>query len=311
MNRDILIKTLLKTMWVGLSFISAFLLGFYDISKKQSLVNNAVIPVLFINTLFCTLILSPLFTISLLSPDTFRDTIFYMPSLDLSGHIKVFIKSIIVLTSWILGFFAVKHLPLTTTGPINATRPILSLVGAILIFDERLNTYQWIGVILTIVSFILLSQSSKKEGISFTKNKWILFMFLSTFLGAMSGLYDKYLMLHLPSTSVQFWFNGYQCLLMLIIMVFLWYPKRKENPFTWTWSILALSVFLSIADFVYFYALTLPGAMISIVSMIRRSSVVVSFGGGALLFKEKNLKGKAFDLFLILVSMFFLYLGSK
>lgn len=298
-------------MWIGLSFVSAFLLGFYDISKKQSLINNAVIPVLFINTLFCSLILSPLFIISNLSPGTLSGTVFDMPSLDFAGHIKVLIKSIIVLSSWILGFFAVKHLPLTTTGPINATRPILSLVGAIVIFGERLNTFQWIGVILTIVSFILLSQSSKKEGISFTKNKWVLYMMLATLLGAMSGLYDKYLMLHLPSTSVQFWFNSYQCILMFLIMMILWYPKRKDNPFTWRWSILVLSLFLSMADFVYFYALTLPGAMISIISMIRRSSVIVSFGGGALLFKEKNLKGKAFDLFLILVSMFFLYLGSK
>lgn len=298
-------------MWIGLAFISAFFLGCYDISKKKSLVNNAVIPVLFINTLFCSLLLLPLFLISYCSPTTLEGTIFFMPSLSLIGHLKVLVKSIIVLSSWILGFMAVKNLPLTTTGPINATRPILSLVGAILIFGERLNFYQWIGVLLTIVSFLLLSQTSRKEGISFTHNKWIFCMMLSTLLGAISGLYDKYLMLHLPSTSVQFWFNSYQCIMMFCILMILWFPKRANNPFVWRWSILALSVFLSFADFVYFYALTLPGAMISIISMIRRSSVIISFGGGALLFKEKNLKGKAFDLILILISMFFLYLGSK
>ena len=50
--------------------------------------------------------------------------------------------------------------------------------------------------------------------------------------------------------------------------------------------------------------------MISIVSMVRRSSVVVSFLFGAMVFREKNLKSKAIDLFLVLISMLFLYLGN-
>ena len=137
-------------------------------------------------------------------------------------------------------------------------------------------------------------------------------MILAAIAGAASGLYDKFLMQKFSSTAVQFWFNSYQCLLMLIVMVVLWYPKRKNNtPFRWKWSIILVSVFLTIADFVYFYALTDPDAMISIVSMVRRSSVLVSFAGGVLLFHEKNLKGKAIDLVLIIIAMFFLYLGTK
>ena len=51
--------------------------------------------------------------------------------------------------------------------------------------------------------------------------------------------------------------------------------------------------------------------MSSIVSMVRRSSVIVSFTCGALLFHEKNLRSKALDLVFILVGMIFLYLGSR
>lgn len=69
--------------------------------------------------------------------------------------------------------------------------------------------------------------------------------------------------------------------------------------------------FLSAADFVYFYALSLDGAMISIVSMVRRGSVLVSFIFGAMVFREKNLKSKAVDLVLVLIGMIFLYLGSQ
>lgn len=299
-------------MWLYLAFLSAFFLGCYDISKKISVNGNAVIPVLFLNTLFCTLLLLPFLLISKFSQETLSGTLFFVPYISLKTHGFIFIKSVIVLISWILSYFAVKHLPLTMTGPINATRPVMTLVGAMLFFGEQLNLYQWIGVLLTIVSFFLLSMSGKNEGIRFTSNKWIIFMFLAAFTGAMSGLYDKFLMQRFSSTSVQFWFNFYQCLMMALILLILWYPKRKKNTrFKWKWSIVLVSVFLTAADFVYFYALSDPEAMISIVSMIRRSSVLVSFAGGVLFLHEKNLKAKALDLLLIIIGMFFLYLGAK
>lgn len=299
-------------MWLILAFVSAFFLGCYDICKKKSVNENAVIPVLFLNTLFCSLLLLPLVIISRVSPGLLYGSIGYVPSVPIETHGYIFIKSVIVLTSWIFGYFAIKHLPLTITGPINATRPVMTLLGALLIFGERLNLYQWIGVIITIISFFLLSLSGKKEGISFHKNKWIFFLILAAIAGAASGLYDKFLMQQFSSTAVQFWFNSYQCILMVIVLLVLWYPKReKTTPFKWRWSIILVSVFLTIADFVYFYALTDPDAMISIVSMVRRSSVLVSFAGGVLLFHEKNLKGKAIDLVLIIIAMFFLYLGTK
>ncbi|HCO67967.1 MAG TPA: EamA family transporter [Dysgonomonas sp.] len=299
-------------MWLTLAFVSAFFLGCYDISKKMSVNGNAVIPVLFLNTLFCTLLLSPLLLVSALSPCLLSGSLFYIPSINAETHLYIFVKSVIVLLSWIFGYFAIKHLPLTITGPINATRPVMTLAGALLIFGERLNPYQWAGVILTIVSLFLLSAAGKKEGINFVRNKWILFLFLAAVLGAMSGLYDKYLMQRFSSTAVQFWFNFYQCLMMAAVMLVLWYPRRKKStPFRWKWSILLVSFFLTAADFVYFYALTDSEAMISIVSMIRRGSVLVSFAGGVMFFHEKNLKGKAIDLVLIFIGMFFLYLGTK
>ena len=47
-------------MWWLLSFASAALLGCYDSFKKISLKDNAVIPVLFFNTLISTVLLLPL-----------------------------------------------------------------------------------------------------------------------------------------------------------------------------------------------------------------------------------------------------------
>jgi drug/metabolite transporter (DMT)-like permease len=165
----------------------------------------------------------------------------------------------------------------------------------------------------------MLSQSGKREGIDFKHDHWIYMIVGAATLGAVSALYDKFLMapvseggVGLDRMLVQSWYNFYQCLMMLAMLLLLWWPKHKETtPFHWAWSILGVSLFLSTADFLYFYSLSLPSAMISIVSMIRRGSVVVSFLFGALFFQEKNLRAKAFDLALVLLGMVFLYIGSQ
>jgi Predicted membrane protein len=298
-------------MWLSLAFASAFLLGCYEVNKKISLANNAVIPVLFINTLVSSLLFVPFILLSYCTP-LLDETLFYVPRVSFSTHMAVLLKAVIVLSSWIFGYFAVKHLPLTITGPIKATQPVMTLLGAMLIFGERLNLYQWVGVLLSIASFYLLSTAGKKEGIHFNNNKWILFTILSIIMGAVSGLYDKYLMKSLDVMTVQVWFNVYQLIIMTFILLLLWYPRRRNStPFVWHWNIIFISVFLVLADWIYFYALTDPDSLISIVAMIRRSNVLVTFAAGVLFFREKNLKSKAFDLFLVFLGMVFLYIGSR
>ncbi len=304
-------------MWLSFAFLSAFLLGFYDVFKKKSLKDNAVIPVLFLNTLFCSLIFLPAVIATTLGIFE-NDHMLYAPTQGWDVQKYIILKSFIVLSSWLLGYVGIKHIPITIVGPINATRPVWALLGALLIFGERLSLLQWIGVLTALLSFFLLSKSGKKEGIDFRRDKWILCLVFSAILGAISGLYDKYLMapaenggVGLNRMEVQAWYNIYQCLWMGLMLVLLWLPTRKKStPFHWSWCILGISLFLSVADFAYFYALSLEGAMISVISMARRSSVLVSFVFGAMVFKEKNLKSKAIDLALVLLSMIFLWLGS-
>ena len=305
-------------MWLALAFLSACLLGFYDVFKKQALSGNAVLPVLFLNTLFSSLLFLP-FIIMSHNSSLLEGTIFHVGLGGWELHKYIVVKGIIVLSSWAFGYYGMKYLPITIVGPINATRPVLVLVGALFVFGERLNLYQWIGVLLAVFSFLLLSKSGKKEGIDFKHDKWIYFVVLAAILGAISSLYDKYLMaspadggIGLDRMMVQSWYNIYQCVMMGIMLLIVCWPGRKiSTPFRWRWSIIFISLFLSAADFVYFYALSIPDAMISIVSMVRRGSVIVSFLFGALFFHEKNLRAKILDLALVLLGMVFLYLGSK
>ena len=311
----------IKDMWLILAFVSATFLGFYDTSKKASLKDNAVLPVLLMNTIFSTLIFSPFLVDYIFGAGwfsgTFVDTAsgaeaFSTAHPDLIAHMKVILKAFIVLSSWIFGYFGLKHLPLTIVGPINATRPVLVLVGATLIFGERLNLYQWIGVLLTILSVFLMSRSSKKESIDFKSNKWVWCLAGATLMGAVSGLYDKFIMKSLSPMFVQSWFNFYQLVIMAVVCRLIWWPSRENTtPFRWKWSIPLISLFICIADFAYYSSLNDPDSMISVVSLVRRSSVIISFICGVLIFKERNLKAKVLDLALVLLGMAFIWMGTR
>lgn len=297
-------------MWLAFALVSALFLGLYDVAKKQSLKENAVIPVLWFNTLFCSLLMLP-FTLLSATTGLLDGSIFYVPTAGWELHRLLMLKAFIVLGSWIFGYFGMKHLPITLFGPINATRPIIVLLGGLLLFGERLNLYQWIGVIIAVISFYMLSVSGRKEGISFTHNKWVFCVIMATLLGAVSALFDKYLLGRFNNMFVQAWSNFYQLALMTVILFSLWWPTRhRTTPFQWKWPIIFIAVFLTLADYAYFVSLAQSASMVSIVSMIRRSSVIVSFLCGALLFHEKNLRSKVIDLLLVLLGLFFLLIGS-
>ena len=310
-------------MWLVLAFTSAALLGFYDVFKKIALKDNPVVLVLTLNTMFSSLIFLPLVVLSATGYLP-ASSIFYVPVCGWEVHKYIILKSAIVLSSWLCGYYAMKNLPLTLVGPINATRPVMVLLGALLIFGEHLNMYQWIGVLLAIIGYFMLRRSGKKEGIDFRHNRWIVFAVLGALFGAVSALYDKYLIapvevggLGLDRMAVQSYFLFYQFAMMVVVLliterhVFSQRLIRPSASFQWRWAIPMISLFLSAADFVYFYALSQPDALIAVVSMIRRGSVLVSFFVGALVFHEKNVRSKVIDLILVLLSMVFLYLGSQ
>ena len=291
-------------MWVILAISSAICLGFYDIFKKLSVTANNVLTVLLLNTLFGTLLMSPVIATGAAHGD-------FGFGNSLTGHLLIMLKSVIVLASWILGYFSIKHLPLTITGPINATRPILVLVGALLIFGETLNALQWCGILLGFTSLYLVSRIGRKEGHSIVHDRWLWMSIGAMVMGAVSGLYDKWLLRSYEPLQVQAWYSLYQLIIMGITVLLLKRAGHDRTPFRWKWTIPCIAVFLTIADMAYFYALSYDDSMISVVSMIRRGSVIVSFLYGVLVLREKNLRLKLIDLSVLLVGLVLLVLGSK
>ncbi len=290
-------------MWILFAVISSISLGFYDVFKKMALDRNNVLMVLFLNTLFCTLYMSPALVYTL--NDMYGN--FVKPM----SHVYIFIKSVIVTSSWLLGYYAIKHLPLTIQGSINALRPVLVLVGAIIIFDEQPNLLQSLGIVLGFLSLLWVGFIGHREGYSFSSNKWMWAGLASVLLWAVSGLYDKFLLMHFKPINVEAWYSFYQLVIMTVVMLVVRGVARPAVKFEWRWSILFISLFICAADLCYFFALYEPDGMVSITSMIRRGSALVSYFYGIIVLHErKSLRLKIFDQLLLIAGMACMILGS-
>lgn len=290
-------------MWVFLAIVSALCLGFYDVMKKLSVDRNNVLGVLFLNTVFGSLFMLPVIIAGIFQGN-------YGLGNTLEGHGAILIKSGIVLSSWLLGYASIKHLPLTIAGPVNASRPVMVLVGALIIFGERLNWLQWIGVLLGFWSLYFTNRVGGKEGISIKSNRWIWMAIGATMMGAVSALYDKYLLSRFEPLEVQAWYSLYQMIIMSITIGLILRNKRGGTKLKWRWTIPLISIFLTIADIAYFYSLKMDGSMIAIVSMIRRGSVIVPFLYGVIALHEKNIRLKLADLTILMIGLTFLVIGS-
>ena len=294
-------------MWMYLGLLAALFLGLHNLCKKHAVQRNEVFPVLLGSISSGLLILLPFFIGSLYFPEYMQRIDFYMTPIPWETHGFIIIKSMIMASSWILAYQALKHLPITIVTPIRSAGPFFTFIGAIFIYQEKPNFLQWIGFFLIIFSVILYSKIGKKEGINFKNNKWIFAIIGATFLGASSGLYDKFLIrrLTLNPQTLQFWFCLYTMLILLIILSITWFPnKQKRKKFTWRWTIIAVGILLQAADYFYFKALQDPDALIMLLSAIKRSQILIAVVIGGLVFKEKNKRKKLVPLFGIILGVF-------
>ena len=294
-------------MWMYLGLLAALFLGLHNLCKKHAVQGNEVFPVLFGTISAGFLLLLPFYLGSIWFPEYMQKIGFYVTNISWGTHGFIFVKSMIMASSWVLAYQALKHLPITIVTPIRSAGPFFTFIGAIFIYNEKPNFYQWVGFFLIIISVLLYSRIGKKEGIIFKKNKWIFAIIGATFLGASSGLYDKFLIqsLTLNPQTLQFWFCFYTVFILLLILSITWFPfSAKRKAFKWKWSIPAVGILLQTADYFYFKALQDSDALIMLLSAIKRSQILIAVVIGGLLFKEQNKRKKLVPLFGILLGVF-------
>ena len=299
-------------MWTILAFISALCLGCYDVSKKIALRDNKVVDVLTISICISALLLSVPLLLSRCCPQMMSDTLLYVPTISWQAHLFTLLKSVIVLSSWVFAFLSLKHLPISVVSPMQATRPMWTLIGALLLFGERLNAWQWTGVTLAIGTIFIYSFRNRKEirhGQYDKRYYWALA--LAILIGACSGLYDKYLMQRYDHNAVQVYYTMYQAIMMIV--VWRWMTRKQQQKVVSTRSLLPIaliSVFLVISDNVYMLALSYPDSLIAVVSTIRRGGAVIGFAYGLLFLKERDPLHKVLCMIGICAGLLCLAMGS-
>ena len=317
-------------MWVVLSLVSAVLLGFYDIFKKQTVVNNAIIPVLFYSTMISGMMFLPFVLLSQYKPFIFESDFMhklFIEPLTMQQHLFIIGKTALILASWMFSYSAMKHLPITVVGPVNQLRPAISVVLLLIVFQEQLEWFKWVGVVLALVSFYLMNRSGKKEGIHFKSNKWVYMLLASAVLVALSGVYDKFLLSYIKKPmspmTIQAWYTIYDFLMMAVLFFCIWLPMRKgwyplvlwiiakmvqphqqSQPFEWRWGIVAMAVFVTVADVIYLTGLKQDAAVVVLIPLILYGvRLIVSFVYGIFGFKEKNIRSKIIPLLMVLAAL--------
>ena len=279
-------------MWVLLAVFSAILLGTYDVAKKQALRKNGTFAVLLVATALSTLFVSPFLRIG--------------PAED---HFKLALKAVLVTASWVSGMEGLKRLPLTTVSTIKGSRPVFVVLFSIILFGERLNWMQWLGIAIVLGALYMLGFTSRRDASAQVRKTGFIWMGISVLTGVASALYDKYIMKGMEPMFVQSWTNLFITIILALCVLVKRLPARSDK-FRWDWTLVLVAVLITGADALYFFALKQPDALLSIISVVRRASVLVTFVLGAIIFHEGNIRAKGLNMLLMAAGVVLLLIGS-
>jgi bacterial/archaeal transporter family protein len=295
-------------MWLLFATLSAGLIGLYEIARKAAVTNNAALPTLLLATCSGLACLLPLALGTLFGVQSISNSSFRVENLTPVSHLLVLGKSLLVTTGWALGYSAVRELPISIAGPLRASSPVFTVLLALLLFGERPSLSNWLGMALLFSGYLGFALVGRREGIRFSESRPVFMLLLGTFIASLSGLYDKFLLqrVELPVTTMQFWFTFDNVFIQALLAFVLWHRSSAREPFHFRWAAAVAGLMLVLADQLYMRAVATEGALISVISLTRRSSVLVSFVLGGLLFKEGLLLKKAGPLSLILAGILLL-----
>ena len=289
--------------WTAWILASSFFLALYDLAKKASVRNNAVLPVLLCSTCCgCAAFVAGVAVCGKL-PAVVAAT--NGQALALAA-----VKSVIVATSWVFTFCALRTLPITVATPIRASAPALVFVAAFFLYGEIPSWIQGLGILAVFGGYWAFSWAGRHEGIDFFRNKAVWCAITGACFSALSSIWDKYVfqVRAAPVETVQFFFQVGLVVVYALILSGQRLLKLPHDRFEFRPTIPFVGILLAAADWLYFRGLAIPDVPISVGSLLRRFSVVITFVLGAKFFHETNLRRKGLALAAILVGVVLLCL---
>ncbi|MCR5118632.1 MAG: DMT family transporter [Lachnospiraceae bacterium] len=263
--------------WVLLTLFYGLMKGGREIVKKKALEISTVIEVLFFYTLIGFLLL--LWD----AGNAFEVRVDRLP--------LIVFKSFVIFVAWICGFKAIKSIPLGLYGLLDVSRMLFASMLGVIIIGERPGAFQIAGNVIVAFGLLMLGFKKKSGNKEEYKAHFVLLAFISAFLNAVSGTLDKILTRDVSSGQLQFW---YMLFLLIFYGIYLLFDRTKADVKKtlknyWIWI---LSIMFILADRALFMANAIPESKVTVMTVLKQSSVIVTILAGRLIFKEKGLAYK-------------------
>lgn len=293
-----------NVMWIFLVFVYGIIKGLREICKKKSLEKNSVTEVLLVYTFLSLLICIPQIPNAV--------------GLTVNQYLWIALKSFIIFIAWMAGFKAIKKLPISLCGVLDLSRVLFASLLGVVVLGEKITFFKGIGLLFVSMGLLFLKfnpflkrdrlSSSESNSIAITEEQkkssntfFICLAFLSCILNAVSGLLDKILMKEMNSSQLQFWYTFF---LVVYYSIYALVRRVKINKGIWKniW-VWFLAVGIIVMDKALFIANGYPESQVTIMTMIKQSSVIIAILSGKFIFREKNILQKMICAAIIIIGI--------
>ena len=292
--------------WIVLGLMAGLVLGAYDFLTKLALKENTVLELVFWCAVLGGLMWAPFFFLPSGHTDMFHRGGLYPSPLSHAQQALILPKSVMMVASWILSYYSIKTLPLSISAGVRASGPLWTVLGAVILLSEQLSAMQWLGLAVSMGFYYLFSLIGKREGIRFTRNGWVLCMLAATLLSSANALYDKYILstLHMDLAAVQA-YSAIQRGAVALVLVPWIYHRRFDivSVIRKNWAVPTMAFAYVFAEFVYLTAVQREGALISVISVLRRTNLVMVFALAVLFLRENFIGQKILAILGVLVGI--------
>ncbi|MBQ7974686.1 MAG: EamA family transporter [Clostridia bacterium] len=278
----------MDNLWILFIVIYALLKGGREGMKKAALKKSSSNEILFFYTLVGLILVLPF------SKEAFSLAPIYI--------FYAFLKAFVVCVAWIFSFKALRNMSVSLYGIMDLSRMVFSTGLGVFILGEAFTLKKAIGVTLVIIGLLLvnLKKNANSKGMTLPV---LIAALLNCFFNAVSGTMDKVLMQHMESSQLQFWFMFFMTVIYGAVLI-ITNEKVSIKTLKTNYWIPLLSLSLVVGDKLLFEANASPLSQVTLMTVIKQSSVVVTVLTGWLIYKEKNILYKLMCTGIVLAGIF-------
>ncbi|MFH1063563.1 MAG: EamA family transporter [Candidatus Woesearchaeota archaeon] len=230
---------------------------------------------------------------------TFLFSLFFLPMMDFSYPLKIwglmYLKALFVTIGWLLGSKALRHLEISYVTPLTNLSPIFLIVWSVIFLGEMPSLLQYAGVAFLIFGAYWLQANHHMKNmlhpLKIFKNKYAAFMLFAIFVYSWCSVLDKVILRTVdPYTFLSFTFLVLAIHYLLIQFVKYNGLKDIKHAFVKGKHLMfVIALLLLFSDIFYYTAVALPGAMVSLIIPLKRTSTLIATLVGGRLFHEHDM----------------------